>query len=157
MAFTGLIANGAHDATTDVIVKNNAFFPDVSSNQVRQVVRLDGSITNDRLLHEIKNAMLECNRLLSSLQAKASNLTELNTDTIGGAGDEQGDKEILYFRAVASCCAALLLEKYRSYDSSGDGQNRADDVGISAAEHRRNQRYAIRDLLDTPRMKVMLL
>ncbi|OUY08699.1 head completion/stabilization protein [Acinetobacter populi] len=153
MSFTSLVANGAQDKNPDVIVLNNGFFPDVSTEKVRQVSRLDGSVTNDRLIHEIQNAILECNRLLLPLRVKAASLAELNTDFIGG----EGDKDILYFRAIAACCAALLLEKYRSFDSSGDGQNRADDVGISAAEHRRNQRFAIRDLLGETRLTVVLL
>ena len=132
---------------------NDGFFPNIETNHIRQVVRLDGSISNARLMHEAENAMLECNELLDSLKTKASALSELNTSFING----KGNKEILYFRAIASCCAALLSENYRSYDSSGTGQNRADDVGISATEHRRNQRFAIRDLLKKKRMTVELL
>ncbi len=153
MSFSGIVANGASQKTENVLVENDGFFPDISSEQIREVIRLDASITNARLIHEIENAMLECNDLLSILKSRADTLHQLNTSTING----KGNKEILYFRAIAACCAALLLEKYRSYDSSGTGQNRADDVGISSAEHRRNQRYAIRDLLGQNRMTVDLL
>lgn len=95
-------------------------------------MRLDGSISNPRLKDAAIAAMLEINEQLRSLKFKASALSELATSTIDG----KPNTELLYLRAIHSAIAADINEKYRSYDSTGDGQKRAEELSPTIDEHR---------------------
>jgi len=63
----------------------------------------------------------------------------------------------LYLRIVACATAAEVAERYRSYDTTAAGNQRADDLTPSIDELRRDVRWAIRDFLGTPRMTVELI
>ncbi|MFW2011396.1 head completion/stabilization protein [Acinetobacter bereziniae] len=149
---TGFTFN-APAVTEDLTIQNDGFFPDIKLEDVRKSVRLDGSVTNERLFDAIVNSILEINKELISLKSKANNLLALATSSVGG----KADVEITYFRAVSSSVAATINENYRSYDSTGDGQKRAEELSPSIDDHRRNLRWAIRDLLDIPRCTVDLI
>lgn len=137
----------------DESISNDGFFPNLQLNLIQESVRLDGSISNPRLKDAAIAAMLEINEQLRSLKFKASALSELATSTIDG----KPNTELLYLRAIHSAIAADINEKYRSYDSTGDGQKRAEELSPTIDEHRRNLRWAIRDLLGTSRCTVELI
>src|SRR5690606_15682376 len=54
---------------------------------------------------------------------------------------------LLSRRAVYCTAGAELAERFRSYDATAAGNQRADDLTPSIDEYRRDARYAIRDLL----------
>ena len=63
----------------------------------------------------------------------------------------------LYLRAVYCATAVELHERYRSYDATGQGNQRADDLAPTIDEIRRDLRNAISDLLGTRRVTVELI
>ncbi|MDX6038363.1 head completion/stabilization protein, partial [Acinetobacter baumannii] len=70
---SGLIANGTF-STPDVVINSDPFFPSVSSNHVREVLRLDSSVTNQRLIPAIEAAVIHVNEQLESLKSKGPTL-----------------------------------------------------------------------------------
>ncbi|TCB81641.1 head completion/stabilization protein [Acinetobacter sp. ANC 4173] len=149
---TGFSFN-APTTTPDESIGNDGFFPNLQLNLIRESVRLDGSVSNARLKDAAIAAILEINDQLRSLKLKAATLNELATSTIDG----KPNTELLYLRAVHSAIAADINEKYRSYDSTSDGQKRAEQLAPTIDDHRRNLRWAIRDLLGTSRCTVELI
>lgn len=140
-------------STENESIQNDGFFPDIQLNDVREKVRLDGSVTNKRLIDSIISAMLEINDQLKTLKSKAVTLDELATSHIAGKPNTQ----LLYERAIYSAIAADINEKYRSYDSTGDGQKRGQELEPTVDDYRRNLRWAIRDLLGQSRCTVDLI
>ncbi|TCB68661.1 head completion/stabilization protein [Acinetobacter sp. ANC 4178] len=149
---TGFSFN-APTTTPDELIVNDSFFPNLKLNLIRESVRLDGSVSNARLKDAAIAAILEINDQLRSLKLKAATLNELATSNIDG----KPNTELLYLRAVHSAIAADINEKYRSYDSTSDGQKRAEQLAPTIDDHRRNLRWAIRDLLGTSRCTVELI
>ena len=133
-------------STENESIQNDGFFPDIQLNDVREKVRLDGSVTNKRLIDSIVSAMLEINDQLKTLKSKTTNFDELATSHIAGKPNTQ----LLYV-------AADINEKYRSYDSTGDAQKRGQELEPTVDDHRRNLRWAIRDLLGQSRCTVELI
>lgn len=149
---TGFSFN-APTTTPDELIVNDSFFPNLQLNLIRESVRLDGSVSNARLKDAAIAAILEINDQLRALKFKTATLNELATSTIDG----KPNTELLYLRAVHSAIAADINEKYRSYDSTSDAQKRAEQLAPTIDDHRRNLRWAIRDLLGTSRCTVELI
>lgn len=146
-------AFNAPSTTENAEIKNDDFFPNITLDQVRKGVRLDGSVTNERLKDSIINAMLEVNKQLKSLKLKANQLNELGTLVIDGIPDTEHH----YRKAIYSCVSSDINEKYQSYDSSEAGQKKAEELKRTIGEQRRNLRWAIRDLLGINRCTVDLI
>lgn len=153
---TGLIANGNRN-NEDVVISSEAFFPEISSNAIREKLRFDGSVTNQRLIPAIESAIIEVNDQLKSLTSKAAKLAELSTKTITTDGITKPIAEVLYFRAVAAAVGAELTEKYRAYDTNNNGGQKADDLTPTIDDYRRDLRFAIRDLKKIRRLNVELV
>ncbi|MBP8005508.1 MAG: head completion/stabilization protein [Acinetobacter sp.] len=149
---TGLIANGTF-SNQDVVINSDAFFPSVSSNQVREVLRLDSSVTNQRLIPAIEAAVIHVNEQLDSLLAKASTLAEITTKQVNG----KSIAVVLYFRAVAAAAGAELCERHRSYDTTSNGSQKAEELTPTIDDYKRDLRFAIRDLKKVRRLNVELV
>ncbi|MCO1344221.1 head completion/stabilization protein [Burkholderia multivorans] len=52
---------------------------------------------------------------------------------------------------------ATLIERYRDYDTTGDGARRADELEPQSDELRRDARWAISDIVGRPRVTVELI
>ncbi len=152
MTMTGLIANGTF-SNQDVVINSDAFFPSVSSNQVREVLRLDSSVTNQRLIPAIEAAVIHVNEQLDSLLAKASTLAEITTKQVNG----KSIAVVLYFRAVAAAAGAELCERHRSYDTTSNGSQKAEELTPTIDDYKRDLRFAIRDLKKVRRLNVELV
>src|SRR5690606_17883499 len=75
-------------------------------------------------------------------------------------GEQIGDQteyQRLYQRAIQAATGAEVCERYRSYDSTGTGDRKAEDLQFNIDDYRRDQRWAIRDILRVPRTTVELL
>ena len=154
---TGLIANGNRTTNEDVVITSEAFFPGISSKEIREALRFDGSATNQRLIPAIEAAIIEVNEQLDSLTSKAATLAEISTKKITTSGVEKPITEVLYFRAVAAAVGAELNEKYRAYDTTNNGGQKADELTPTIDDYRRDLRFAIRDLKKLRRVNVELI
>lgn len=153
---TGLIANGTRN-NEDVVITSEPFFPSISSKVVREALRFDGSVTDQRLIPAIEAAIIEVNEQLESLTLKVNSLAEMSTKKITTNGVEKPITEVIYLRAIAAAVGAELNEKYRSYDTTNNGGQKADELTPTIDDYRRDLRFAIRDLKKLRRLNVELV
>ncbi|MDP9583566.1 UNVERIFIED_ORG: hypothetical protein J2791_002878 [Burkholderia contaminans] len=139
-------------------IKNVPFYPDVSLEHARDTMRLDGSITDARLRHELLAAIAEVNDELRSTRAawRDAGITSL-ADVPADQLDGESVRLQHYRRAVYCLAKATLIERYRDYDTTGDGARRADELEPQGDELRRDARWAISDIIGRPRMTVELI
>ncbi|MEG8268621.1 head completion/stabilization protein [Acinetobacter baumannii] len=137
----GFVANGAV-IPSNIIISSGTFFPDISLDEIRSVVRIDGSVTDDRLRQVIREEIIDVNRLLASLVMKAEKLVDLAVNQIDG----KPDTEVLYLSAVSNGVAAKVNENYRNYDSTNSGVKKSEVTECSVEDYRRNKQWAIQQL-----------
>ncbi|MFC3338136.1 head completion/stabilization protein [Paracandidimonas soli] len=139
----------ALDSGTAPEAIDQLWWPAVSLQRARQVMRLNGTVTNDRLLEALQNAAYSVN---DELQAWSEAQRQAHPD-----GLPKGRLTNLYLRAVHFYAKAELVERYRDFDATGAGDRRADDHEGIPDEARRNMRWAISDILGKPRATVEAL
>lgn len=135
------IANG-NATPSNIKISNGAFFPSVSLDDIRDFVRIDGSVTDVRLRQLVVEEMIDVNRLLAGLVLSDKTLAELALNTI----DNKPETEILYFSAVSNGVAAKITEKYVGYDATNSGVKKAEMMDCSIDDYRRNKHWAIQQL-----------
>lgn len=147
-----LIANG--DLSTALSdIGGGEFFPPISMADVRGFVRADGSVTDVRLHQFVLEEVLDVQRLLMPLMAKAQRLIDLSTAYIDG----RPSHEIWYFSAVANGVGAKVCEKYRNYDSTNKGNDKAEEQSATIDEYRRNKMWATAQMLGRNQTVVELI
>lgn len=146
------------DKTEAFTLTNDGFWPDIEADHLRASLRMDGTVSDARLEMAAVNAVLAVNRELASLRAeyRAQGYERLQDVP---AAQLQGLSGLvhLYRRAVYCTAVAELAERFRSYDATAAGNQRADDLTPSIDEYRRDARYAIRDLLGIGHTTVELI
>jgi hypothetical protein len=140
------------------ILTNDGWFPDVDLAALREIARIDTTITPARLREAATFAMLSVNRDLLDWRAPleedgAENMTEIPGPEIDG----QKREVFLYTRAIYSSVAADLAERLKDTSTSSAGNDRAEELACPADDHRRNARWAVRDILGLPRSTVELI
>ncbi|MFY0084227.1 head completion/stabilization protein, partial [Acinetobacter baumannii] len=101
----GFIANGAI-TPSHITISSGTFFPEISLDEIRSFVRIDGSVTDVRLQQLTREEVIDVNRLLANLVMKAEKLVDLAVNEIDG----KADTEVLYFSAVSNGVAAKVNE-----------------------------------------------
>jgi len=149
-------------AAQEPLIENDGFFPAMDPAQVRAACRLDGSVTPDRLAPALQAAMLSVNAELGALRERQQGLgrktlAEVPASMLAG----ESAHVLRYRRAVHECLLADLAEAYRAISSVPDvmGKNVPPLTALVTQidEHRRNQRWAISDLLGIARSTVELI
>lgn len=126
------------------VIDGDGFWPDIDPSIARVVLRLNGTVTNERLVESLQNAMQHIDTELADWRNKqAASLT-----------DKQNG---LYRRAVYFCAKADLTERYRDFDTTADGERRVEDLADAIDSARRNERWAVHDLLGIPRVVIEAL
>lgn len=140
----------------DTLIENAPFFPDISLTEFRNQMRLDGTVTNDRLKESVIEAMIAVNEELQEWQANQTGHTQLEALPSMAI---QGESVLVYRYKRAVFCLALanLYERYLAYDSSKEGEKKADLLKASVDELRRDARFAISDLLKRHRVDAELI
>ena len=145
------------DAPTDAIA-NDGWFPALSMADTRNSVRLDGTVTDERLRAALVNAMMDVNRQLRTFKTERSALGQASL--AAASADEMVDGKprlvLLYLRAVMCSAKADLTERYRDFDA--DAANpRVKDAEPATDEQRRNAQWAVRDILGQSHVFVELI
>ena len=138
----GFVANG-NNTSSQVIIKSDPFYPDIALDHIREIVRIDGAVTDARLQQAIIEEVIDVNRLLKALKNQAALLSDLSTSEI----NDQPETDFLYLSAVANGVAAKINENYRNYDSSNSGAKKAEQAELTVDDYRRNKQWAIQQLL----------
>lgn len=153
---TSVVINGQRPAPdAEPPVKNTFFWPDIDLQQLRNALRLEGTVTADRLRLAVKTAISEVNAELYDWRAEKmaagfSLLTTVPAETFDG----ESEKVTHYFAAVAALTAATIAERYRGYDAAG---KKADVVEGTADEYWRDARFSISRIAEKPGCIVSLL
>lgn len=138
------------------MVLNDGWFPHLSIAAARDALRLDGTVTDQRLRDAMRYAIHSVNRQLAALRvALVAFPTMADADPV--TIDGQSRLLMLYRRAVHCTAKADLIERYRDYDSTDSGLRRAEDLTASIDEMRRNANWAVRDMLGQPHTVVELI
>lgn len=137
----------------DEIITNNGFFPEVSLLEVRKAMRIDGTVTNERLKQAVIEAMSTVNTDLKSYRLEAQKEGKANLE----ACDDEfiNDESVLvnkYKRAVYCLAVANLNERYRRFDSTKEGHDKAEELETTAGDLKRDYHFAVRDILGENRM-----
>ncbi len=153
---SGFVANSPTITETDV--SNTSFYPAISPTECREVMRIDGSITAERLRHALINAMTEANDNLSlwmhTQQAQGyASLTDVPADQIDGVSINIQ----LYQRAVYNWAKAEITERYRDYDSTLKASQRAETLDETIDHYRREAIIAIRAISGRQRTTIELI
>ena len=154
---TGFIAT-APTAPDEGEITSSPFWPAISLPDLRETVRLDGTVTTARLTHAVVDAITSVNRDLadwrSARQAEGhATLTAVPSEVINNESVHLHS----YRRAVYAMTRANLLERYTDYSATGDGVKGADAKVISSDDLYRDARFAIRDILGTTHNTVELI
>lgn len=137
----------------DETISNNGFFPDIYLSEIRNAMRIDGTVTNARLKHSAIKAIQTVNRDLKTYRLNAqtqgkTTLAECSEEMIDG----ESEVVYLYKRAVFCLTVANLYERYRSYDSTKQGNDKAEQLIDTAGDLKRDYHFAVRDILGGNRM-----
>lgn len=130
---------------------NDGWFPDLSLAVLRNTIRLDGTVTDDRLREAAVYAMANINARLATFKAGhaaagIAKLEDVSQDTLAG----EKRLVMLYRRAVTCTVKADVIERYRDFDSTDSGLRRVLDMDPAIGEQRRNATWAVRDILGQP-------
>lgn len=154
---SGFIANASRPAAS-ADVESGAFWPAINIESLRSAVRLEGNVTEERLRMAVVNAVISVNDELRQWRAtqEAAGATSL-AQVPGDQVDGQSRLVQLYRRAVYCNVGVEITERFRSYDATAQGNQRAEDLQPTIDELRRDVRYAISDILGTRRVTVELI
>lgn len=154
---TGFIAN-APTSPAEGEIDSSPFWPAISLPDLRDTVRLDGTVTTARLKHAVIDAITSVNRDLADWRRAreaegVATLAAVPGEVINGESAHPHS----YRRAVYAMTRANLLERYTDYSATGDGVKGADAKIISSDDLYRDARFAIRDILGTTHITVALI
>ncbi|MFM0644993.1 head completion/stabilization protein [Paraburkholderia bryophila] len=140
------------------IVTNDGWFPDIDMNALRASMRLDGTVTYERLRDAALDAIASVNAELATWQAGhvaagRADLAAVPAPNIGGESVQLAR----YRRAVFNLAHADLTERYRDFDSTKTGGQKAEDLEATICEARRNVRWAVSDMRGLSRSTIELI
>lgn len=138
----GFVANG-NNTPSQIEIKSDPFYPSVALDRIREIVRIDGAVTNERLKQTIIEEVIDINRLLIRLKDQATKLSDLSKLQV----NDLPETDFLYLSAIANGVAAKVNENYRNYDSSDSGVKKAKEAECTVDDYRRNKQWAIQQLL----------
>lgn len=153
----------AGSTTTDApanaaTIANDGWFPDIDLDDLRLSMKLDGTVTFERLKRAATDAIATVNADLGQWQAAQiaagfADLASVPAPTVGGNSVHVQR----YERAVYHLTHADITEQYRGYDSTKSGGQKADELDGTICDSRRNARWAMNDIRGIPRSTVELI
>lgn len=153
---SGFIATGTN--ATEHKIENDAFWPDIDCLDLRAAMRLDASVTPERIEAAAINAMIEANRELDLYRRARQEEGHASLADVP-APQIKGESQLLhlYRRTIYCRATAELVERYRSFDATNSGEQRADEDSTNIDELRRDARHALRTILGVSHTTVELL
>lgn len=144
--------------TGPIIIENDGWFPNIDLSLMRDAMRLDGTVTDPRLKQAVIAAIIHVNSELSVWQ-KTQQLNSIATlaDVPSSTVNKESVLIAKYQRAIYSTAKADLIERYRDYDTTGEGNKKAEWLDNSPDEQRRNAHWAVADILQRTHTTVELI
>lgn len=152
---SGFVAGGA---VASGHINTDAFWPSIDLDDVRATLRIDSSVSLPRLETATIAAAITVNRELGKWRAGQqlagfTTLMEVPADLV----NDVSEFVHLYQRAIYAAVGAEVCERYRSFDSTNTGSDKAQEISTNIDDYRRDQRWAVRDFLKQSRTTVELL
>ncbi|WP_186078687.1 head completion/stabilization protein [Burkholderia gladioli] len=143
----------------DTGIHSDPWYPDIDPEHAREALRMpDGTVTRERLREALIEGVAYTNQVLARWRAEQEARGKRALDQTGeGTVDGESVQVIRYRRAVYGWAMALIIERYRGYDTSQHGMRRAEVVEMTAEESRRDAYWAVADIKGRPRFVAMLL
>lgn len=160
ITMSSFIANEptAAPATPDAgLVLNDGFFPSIDKAHMRGAMRLDGTVTDERLVDALIPAIINANAELAEWKAQSIAAGAVDVETMLPQIGGKGVKATLYRTAVYRAAKADLTERYQDFDATKSGTNKAEQIAATVEEDRRAARWAISDIQGKPRTIVELI
>lgn len=144
--------------TSDQTVTNLAFFPNILVAAFRTAVRLQDTVTDERVVKALTTAMMDVNRELADWKAAQillgyNTLAEVASQNYGAITELQH----YYMNAVYSKAKAELVEFYNDSDTTSEGLRRFIGFLPAGEAYLREAKEAIRNILGDPHMTVELI
>jgi hypothetical protein len=139
---------------------NSPWWPAVSFAAYRAASRIDRTASDPQAYAMLCEAVGSVNAQLSgwlALRKSADPLIVALADLPDPEHQPAGWYTDRYLRAVHSTADALLAESYRDFDSSAEGDRRADAMEGRIDAYRREAQYAVADITGQRRRRVELL
>jgi len=156
---TGLVSAPPPNDDEDLdTVLGDAFWPALSIEQARKVLRIPETVALERVRDSLYGGVIATRAQLVDWKAGhvadgRESLADVTSETVGG----ESIAEVLYRRAVFAFAGADLAETHHDLSATNDGTERAGDRALAADDHRRNAIHAVRDLLGVTRTAVELI
>jgi hypothetical protein len=139
-------------------IANDGFFPDIDPDQAYAAMRLDGTVTPQRLRASLVEAVISVNAELEAWKAAQVSFGRLTlADVPAPKIDGKSAHLHRYHRAVHCMAAAWLIERYRTIDATATGDRKADAENLGVDDLRRDACWAISDLMGVSRTTVELI
>ena len=150
--------SGKPTTVVDQSIENNGFWPAIDPAAFRDQHRIDTTITQPRVLTALRVAMASLNRQLADWQADQVDAGHAVVSNVPiEAWQMIGHHQLLYVRAVYSEAHAQLLERYRDYSATGDGDGRGEAKNDAAEDYRRDARWAVAEIVGRNHTTVELI
>ncbi|MBC3860495.1 head completion/stabilization protein [Undibacterium jejuense] len=150
-----------NDASQAGIISNDGFFPDVDLPVMRDKTRIDGTVTDDRLIDATVSAIIHVNDQLNDYKQASMLLGYQRLQDIPAAQINRSSVLIAhYLRAVYCTAKADLIERYTDYDTTATSLDDKKLVGWLSNgpdDQRRNAAWAISDIIGRPHTTVELI
>ncbi|HEL4189079.1 head completion/stabilization protein [Stenotrophomonas maltophilia] len=154
---SSFVAN-ASPVTKQPNVTAGAFWPEIDVAVLRETIRVPGDIQAPRMRSTVVSAVMDVTRELEAWQAgkEAAGYATL-ADVPAPVIDGSTRLVHLFLRAVGCATAVELHERYRSYDATAQGNQRAEELTPTIDEIRRDLRNTLCDLQGLRRVTVELI
>ncbi|WP_054285655.1 head completion/stabilization protein [Gulbenkiania mobilis] len=139
-------------------IRSGSFWPELDPVAARAAMRLDGTVTAERLRGALIEAIASVTGQLADWRRAQQAAGYASLDAI--PAEEIDGTSILvqrWQRAVQCTAAANLTERYRSFDATAAGDKKADELDTTVDDLRRDSRWAISDILGLPRNTIELI
>lgn len=135
-------------ADKDSIVPFDAFYPTLSLTHFRKVMRVDDTVSHDRIIEQMQAAMMTIANDASAWreQQTAQKLEQISTE-----------KATAYRMAVYNRTKAFIIENYRDIDTTNDGHAKAESMESRIDTYLQRSREMQRILVSKPRTTIKLV
>lgn len=143
---------------TPEIIPNNSFWPDIDLATFRSVMRVDGTVTPQRLKQVVLTAMAEVNAELYPWREQQelrgfNGLADVPAEQMAGRSVRLHH----YENAVWCWARAVLNERYQDFDATAAAAKRGEELDDATGDLWRDARWAISRVQNAPHCTVELI
>lgn len=143
---------------TPETIPNNSFWPDIELVKFRSVMRVDGTVTPERLKQVVLTAMAEVNAELYPWREQqelrgCNSLADVPAEQLAGRSVRLHH----YENAVWCWTRAVLNERYQDFDATAAAAKRGEELNDATGDLWRDARWAISRVQNAPHCTVELI